>query len=851
MAGMLAAGAWSAQVHRRPPLPDISRFADGEVVTVTGHVGRDGVVRGSGARQRQTVDVQIETITRDGLETPVSAGLRLSLFGPAPEVEPEPDELPEEAAGQRRPQVGGEAKDETAMPAAAGGTIPVRSPTALPLALGYGRRLRFPVKLRQPHNFQNPGAWDFVDYLHRQGIVVTAAVAAKKIELLPGAAGSGAGRWLSRLRGSLLGKIHALWPDPPGDRASAGAGSAEAGLFAAILLGDRAYLTARTNAAWQRTGLYHILVIDGLKVGIFPYFVFWILRRVRAGEGLATIGTIVLSAGYAGLTELGTPALRSVLMLSIYLLTRLLYRERALLNAIGAAALVLLAVDPTALFDASFQLSFLSVVAIAALAVPILERTSQPYHRSLRWLAAPAYDVSLPPKVAQFRLELRLLAERAARLVPGPAAFARSITSRGVGLVCAAALSLYEVAVISAVLQLALILPMSSYFHRATIVGVPANAIAVPLTGVLVTTAAIALGLSYVWLPLALLPAKLASWALAGISTTARLFDGFRVADVRLPTPTLAATLAGIAALIAAMLLIRRRAPLAAGGLALLVAVSIWLSLPIAHPRVHPGVLEVTSIDVGQAESTLLVTPDGRTVLVDAAGSLGPFQSNFDFGEDVVAPYLWERGFTRLDALVLTHAHSDHIGGMPGIIADFHPRQFWLGPNALTPELAKVLEMAKTHHVEVQLRHAGEQFEFGGARFEVLAPPPGWQVKSKVRNNDSLVLRVSFGDTSVLLTGDAEKKIERYLAELKPRATLLKLGHDGSRTSTIPEFLAAVQPSFAFISVGAQNSFGHPSREVLQRMSGAHVMTYRTDTEGALTFLLDGKSVSARPAVIR
>jgi competence protein ComEC len=306
-----------------------------------------------------------------------------------------------------------------------------------------------------------------------------------------------------------------------------------------------------------------------------------------------------------------------------------------------------------------------------------------------------------------------------------------------------------------------------------------------------------------------------------------------------------------MAALVVAMLLVRRRVPLAIAGLGLLVAVSTWLSLPIAHPRFHPGVLEVTSIDVGQAESTLLVTPDGSTVLVDAAGSLGPFQSNFDFGEDVVAPYLWERGFTRLDALVLTHAHSDHIGGMPGIIADFHPRQFWLGPNALTPELARVLDIAKSHHVDVQPRHAGEQFEFGGARFEVLAPPPGWEVKAKVRNNDSLVLRVSYGETSVLLTGDAEKKIERYLAELRPRAMLLKLGHDGSRTSTIPEFLAAVQPSFAFISVGAQNSFGHPSMEVLQRVGAAHVMTYRTDTEGALTFLLDGNRVSAKPAVIR
>jgi competence protein ComEC len=391
---------------------------------------------------------------------------------------------------------------------------------------------------------------------------------------------------------------------------------------------------------------------------------------------------------------------------------------------------------------------------------------------------------------------------------------------------------------------------MAIYFHRATIVGVPANAVAVPLTGVLVTTAALAIALSYVWLPLALVPAKIAGWSLAAVVATARLFDGLRLADVRLPMPTTTATVSGVVALITALLLIRRRTFLALCGLVLLAVVSTWLALPIAHPQYHPGVLEVTSIDVGQAESTLLVTPSGATVLVDAAGPLGPFSTNFDFGENVVGPYLWARGFTRLDALALTHAHSDHMGGMPGIIANFHPRQFWLGPNAATPELARVIASARQHQVDVQLRHAGENVEFGGARFEVLSPPPGWEVKDKPRNNDSLALRVSYGETSVLLTGDAERKIEQYLAQLRPRATVLKLAHNGSRTSSIPEFLAAVQPRFAFISVGAQNSFGHPRREVLERVQAAHVATYRTDTGGALTFLLDGTGVQAHAAVI-
>lgn len=831
LAAVAALGAWSSEVQRQPSLPDVASFVDGRLVTVTGYVKRDGVAHGTGAYQRQTVDLQTESIERDGAVVPLKVGVRLSFFGAAPAEEPKEDDTGDGAPGHV----------DTAHEREYG----TLRPHGVPRTFSYGQRLRFPVKLRQPRNFQNPGAWDFVGYLHQQGIALTGALAAQKIAVLPGVEGATVGRWLSRARRSLLGKVHALWPEKPD-----AADTKQAGLLAAILLGDRAFLAMPTSVAWQRTGLYHILVIDGLKVGIFAYFVFWTLRRL-AGEGLASVGTILLSAGYAWLTELGTPALRSVLMLAVYLLTRLLYRDRALLNAIGTAALLLLVANPHALFDSSFQLSFLSVVAIAALSVPLLERTSQPYHHGLRWISTPAYDTALEPKVAQFRIDLRLLAERTAYLLPGSFALVRCILLRVLQLFCAAVFSLYEVCLISAVLQLALILPMAVYFHRATIVGVPANAIAVPLTSVLLTAAAVAIALSYIWLPLGMLPAWIASWALAEINATARIFDGFRLADVRLPAPTAVATVAGVAALITAMLLVRQRARTAAAGLLALVAVSAWLSLPIAHPQVHPGVLEVTGIDVGQAESTLVVTPRGATVLVDAAGSLGPFSANFDFGESVIAPYLWERGFTRLDVLVLTHAHSDHLGGMPALIADFHPRQFWLGPNAATPELEALIRTAKEHHVEILRRQAGEKLEFGGAWFEVLAPPPGWQPKAKPRNDDSLVLRVSYGQTSALLTGDAEKKIERYLAQIEPRATLLKLGHNGSRTSTTPEFLAAVKPEFAFISVGAQNSFGHPRPEVLARMGAAHVLTYRTDTQGALTFLLDGAKVTVHPAVIR
>jgi competence protein ComEC len=327
-----------------------------------------------------------------------------------------------------------------------------------------------------------------------------------------------------------------------------------------------------------------------------------------------------------------------------------------------------------------------------------------------------------------------------------------------------------------------------------------------------------------------------------------RVLGGLRLANVRVPQPSLAIALFCATAFAVAMLTAQRRKWIAAAGLAALAISAITLVLAPHRPDIQTGKLEVTSIDVGQAESTFLVTPEGKTLLVDAGGSLGPFKSEFDFGEEVVSPYLWSRGFSHVDVLVLTHAHSDHLGGMRSMISNFHPQEFWLGPNADIRDLRDVLEFARQRGVRVVLRHGGDAWDFGGLHIRAVSPPRDWQPGPKVKNNDSLVLKITYGSNSVLLTGDEEKQVEPAMEQQDIHADLMKVAHNGSKTSTTPEFLAAVHPSIAFISVGARNTFGHPRIEVLQRLAEAHVKTYRTDTLGAVSFFLDGKQISVRPS---
>ncbi len=149
-------------------------------------------------------------------------------------------------------------------------------------------------------------------------------------------------------------------------------------------------------------------------------------------------------------------------------------------------------------------------------------------------------------------------------------------------------------------------------------------------------------------------------------------------------------------------------------------------------------------------------------MLIDGGGSIGPVHSEFDFGEDVVAPYLWSRGIEHLDVVVLTHAHGDHIGGLPRILEDFRPAELWVGIN---PEHAcpcrTSMQSAVANHVAIHKHAAGDELDWGGTKIRVLSPPADWQPKAQPKNDDSLALLVRYGDTSALLAGDLEKKMER------------------------------------------------------------------------------------------
>ncbi|HWR34266.1 MAG TPA: ComEC/Rec2 family competence protein [Clostridia bacterium] len=798
LCGAFAIQARDAAVSPASPL---LRHSEGEEVSISGYVIRDGVLRQSPfGGQQQSVDIAVEQVMIESRSDAVSGSVRLNIFERHRKASADADGDDEEQSASKQ------------------------------RLLVYGERVSLTAKLRPPLNYGNPGALDYRGYLRAQGIDLLGTASTDAVNVLPGHSGSAFADLRSRMRRSILARIHALWPAP------------QAGLLDAMLIGERAYIGPEWREAFQRSGTYHVLVVSGMNVGILAFVLFWVLKRIRAGELTATLVTLFVTCGYAYLADSGAPIVRAALMLAIYLATRLLYRQRAALNAVGVAALIILAADPGAILDASFQLTFLSVVAIGGIALPLLERTSEPYRRALRMFGIVGYDQVLDPKHAQFRLDLRMIAGRLSRFLGKSGARFAVVTF------CATVLGAYEVLLVSELMQVALALPMIWYFHRATLLALPANALVVPLTGVLMPASVAAVALSYVSQSLAAIPAWIASWALEAVTGAVKLVGASRMSDVRMPSPSVTMAVLAAASFALSLLLARRRALLCATGLFTLTLCAFLLVTYSPHAQLPRGLFELTAIDVGQGDSFLIVSPEGKTLLLDSGGMLGNGNADFDIGEDVVSPYLWTRGIARLDAVAFSHGHLDHMGGMRAIVRNFQPRELWMAEaNLSTPELEALLDIAAEYGVSVRRRAAGEVFDFGGLHFQVLAPPRDWELKARVRDEDAMVLRISYGENSVLMVGDAGRRIERELVKNGIRADLLKVGHHGSITATSPEFLAALRPKLAVISVGRRNTFRHPRPEVLARLAEAHVSTYRTDTMGIVSFYLDGSSIRIAP----
>jgi competence protein ComEC len=394
-----------------------------------------------------------------------------------------------------------------------------------------------------------------------------------------------------------------------------------------------------------------------------------------------------------------------------------------------------------------------------------------------------------------------------------------------------------DLAVVASLAAQAVLSPLlAAHFHRLAPAALFLNLAAVPLSAAVLLAGFAVLALS----PLPILGPFTADVAWVAAHALRRSGDLGPLApwlDVRVACPTLVVVGVHLAALV---LLFRGRR---GRGLGLLLVSHVGLLLG-PPPLTGDGRLHLSALDVGQGDCLLLRSPSGRTLLVDTGGSWNP---RFDVGERRVAPFLWRAGILRFDALVLTHAHFDHVGGSGFLLGAFHFAEVWEGPAVLkSPAWHRLDGVLRSADVARRTVFRGVGMDWDGVSLRLLGPPPPERPAPRVRNEDSVVFLARLGEVAFLLCGDVEGDAEDRLRV--PRALVVKVPHHGSRTSSSPRFVESTGAQVAVVSAGARNPFGYPHPEVVRRYREAGALLMRTDLDGTIEVATDGRRLWVRAA---
>ncbi len=481
----------------------------------------------------------------------------------------------------------------------------------------------------------------------------------------------------------------------------------------------------------------------------------------------------------------------------------------------------------------------------------MLCQMTNPYRLALRNIEEPDFDGHFNPKLADLRVALRMRVLAINRVLPALPWNLGKILIIGPIQVF---IYFLDVLLISVGIQVLFFILMVLYFHRVSLISVFLNLVVIPLVGLLVPLGLVAL---LIFLVLPSMGLHLVEWCIGLTQVLLDLADYFATyswGNYRIPTPPEWVTFLYLGSL-GVILLFPFKLKSLRGFCA--ACCSACFLLILLHPfpaRGTRGKLEITFLDVRQGDSAFVLFPDQTAWLIDGGGI--PAQGfgedftgeGFDIGERVVSPFLWSKGVKTVEVIVLTHAHHDHIAGLNTILDNFSVKELWLGKNPASAEYLHFARKAVQKGVRIRFFVAGDQITAHGATLIFFNPSKNYIPGMKPHNNDSLAFRLDYGRQSLLMTGDIEKKIEaQVLKQHWPiHSCVLKVPHHGSRSSTTPGFLSQVSPVIAVISVGAPNPFGHPHQEVLQRLKDFKAQLFRTDRDGAVTLLTDGKLLEVR-----
>lgn len=682
------------------------------------------------------------------------------------------------------------------------------------------------IKLKTPRNFKNPGGFDYKKHMEDQGIYVTGSISkSSQIEII------------HKNETGILPYIYKS-KESMSQFIENNSSREESSILKTMVFGERTAISREMRNIFSSTGIAHLLAVSGLHIGFVAFASFFIFKKtfsfiflnfhlrfflIGATQRFASFFTLFPVLYYSLLVGGSPSAVRATIMIIVYLLSLVIYRESNIYNTLSLAALIILIWHPPSLFNIGFQLSFMAVLSIV-------------YGFSILNQVQDSHPVAAAPDLVRGSLRTFFLKYR----------------------------WLYNY-ILSSVFATIGTLPIIAYhFNLISIIGVIVNTLAIPLASLVVPLTLFFSILSTINGQIASILMNIPVFLTTLLIDIARLFTHLPYYSIRIQTPSVL-TIFMIYPLLFGILNFKRHKWIKIGTVSVCIfLIGFWI-LTLNSKLQTPNLLKLKFIDVGQGESSLIEFPNGKTMLIDGGSMMG----DFDMGGSVVAPYLWDSGITKIDYVIGSHADSDHIGGLSFILKEMIVKNYSdNGQDSLDLSLSILHEIAAEKNIPWTVLQAGDEIKIDEkVKVEILHPTNQFRVKSlefrgkpknsipntqNLRgydNNLSIVIKITYEKFSVLFTGDIEKEAEKFLIEkhgASLKSTIVKAPHHGSNSSSTGEFINTVNPEAAIFSVGYKNPFRHPNKKVLERYREKRAKIYRTDRDGLIEIESDGENYTIR-----